>query len=112
MPLNILLVSKLSAVLNKETCNSISTVEITTSDIFKIIRNVNLNKPHSHDIISIPVLEICDESIFKLLAIIFWSCLKKGKYLSEWKIANMVPVFKTSNKLSPYFFTSCFRHNI
>ena len=76
MPLNILIISKLSAVLNKEKCNSISTVEITTSDIFKIIRNLNLNKPHSHD-------EICDESIFKPLEIIFWLCLKKGTYLSE-----------------------------
>ena len=44
------------------------------------------------------MLKICDESIYKPLRIIFRSCLENGKFPSEWKKANVVPVFKTSNK--------------
>ena len=29
---------------------------------------------------------------------IFRSCLEKGKFSSEWKKANVVPVFKKNNK--------------
>ena len=44
--------------------------------------------------ISIRMLKICDESICKALGIIFRSCLENGKFPSEWKKANVVPVFK------------------
>ena len=48
--------------------------------------------------ISIGMLKICDESICKSLGIIFRSCLENGKFPSEWKKANVVPVFKENNK--------------
>ena len=44
----------------------------------KIIRGLDLNKAHGHDMISIGILKICGESISKLLEIIFKSCIKKG----------------------------------
>ena len=105
--------SKLPSILTKETCQSLSTVEFSTNDILKIIRNLNPNKTHSHDMISTRMLKICDESICKALGIIFRPCLQNGKFPSEWKKANMVPVFKKrqqtgSKELSPHFFTVCF----
>ena len=45
--------NKLPSVLTKKTCKSLSTAEFSTHDIFKIIRNLNLNKVHGHDMISI-----------------------------------------------------------
>ena len=48
-------------------CKLLSPVEFSTYDILKIIRNLNPNKAHSHDMISIPMLKICDESIYKPL---------------------------------------------
>ena len=45
-------------------------------------------------IASIGMFKICDESICKPLGIIFRSCLQNGKFPSEWKKANVVPVFK------------------
>ena len=45
-------------------------------------------------IASIGMLKIWDESICKPLGIIFRSCLQNGKFPSEWKKANVVPVFK------------------
>ena len=89
---------ELPSVLTKKTCRLLSTVEFSTNDILKIIRNLNLNKAHGHDMISIQMLKICDESICKPLRIIFRSCLENEKFPSEWKKANVVPVFKKSNK--------------
>ena len=55
--------SKLPSILTKKTCQSLSTVEFSTNDILKIIRNLNPNKAHGHDMISIRMLKICNESI-------------------------------------------------
>ena len=44
------------------------------------------------------MLKVCNESIYKPLAIIFWPCLQNGKFATEWKQANVVPVFKKNNK--------------
>ena len=82
--------SKLPSILTKKACQSLSTVEFSTNDILKIIRNLNPNKVHGHDMISIRMLKVCDESICKPLGITFWSCLQNGKFPSEWKKANVV----------------------
>ena len=44
------------------------------------------------------MLKICDESICKPLGLIFQSCLQNGKFPSEWKKANVVPVFLKKTK--------------
>ena len=90
--------NELPSVLTKKTCKLLSTVEFSTNDILKIIRNLNPNKAYGHDMISIRMLKICDESICKPLSIIFRSCLENGKFPSEWKKTNVVPVFKKKKK--------------
>ena len=86
--------SKLPSVLTKKTCKSLSSFEFSTYNILKIMRNLNLNKAHGHDMISIWMLKICDESICKPLGITFRSCLENGKFPSEWKKTSVVPVLK------------------
>ena len=44
------------------------------------------------------MLKICDKSICKPLELIFQSCIKHGKFPNEWKMANVVPVHKKSDK--------------
>ena len=44
------------------------------------------------------MLKLCGESIYKPLNLTFISCLKTGQFLSEWKKANVAPVFKKGNK--------------
>ena len=44
--------------------------------------------------VSIRMLKSCDESISKPIGTIFKSCLENGKFRSEWKKANVVPVFR------------------
>ena len=74
-------------------CKSLSTVEISTYYILKIIRNLSSKKAHGHDMISIRMLRIYDEFIYKPLGIIFWSCIENVKLPSGWKKVNVVPVF-------------------
>ena len=49
--------SKSPSILTKRTCQSLSTVEFSTNDILKISRNLNPNKAHGHNIISIRMLK-------------------------------------------------------
>ena len=44
------------------------------------------------------MLKIYDKSICKPLELIFQSCIKHGKFPNEWKMANVVPVHKKSDK--------------
>ena len=63
-------------------------------DIEKVIQNLDSNKTHGHDMISISVLKICGKYIIKPLLIIYKKCLEKGCFPNEWKKANVVPVHK------------------
>ena len=75
--------SKLLSAFTKRTCNSLSSVECSTNDILKIIRNTCPNKVHGHDMISIRMLKNCDESICKPLGVMFCSCLENRTFLSK-----------------------------
>ena len=46
----------------KRTNNCLSTIPFTKDDIAKIIKNLDPNKTHGHDIISICMSKICGES--------------------------------------------------
>ena len=90
--------SKLPTDSFKRTNSLLSTVSFTKDDIAKIIKNLNPNKAHGFDMISIRMIKICGESILKPLELIFKSCLENGKFPNEWKKANVVPVHKRNNK--------------
>ena len=86
--------SKLPTDSFKRTKNLLSTISFTKDDIAKIIKNLNPNKAHGFDMISIRMLKICGDSILKPLELIFKSCIESGKFPIEWKKANVVPVHK------------------
>ena len=82
----------------KKTHESLSTIHFSTDDILKIIRNLDLNKAHAHDMITIRMIKLCEISICRPLKLIFQSCLESGKFPTEWKKANVVPVHKKCDK--------------
>ena len=63
--------SELSVILTEKTHESLSTIDFPTDDILKSIRNLNPNKSHGHDMISIWMTKICDTSICRPLKLIF-----------------------------------------
>ena len=90
--------SVLPSVLFKRTENVISSIDFGSDDIAKIIQKLDPNKAHGHDMISIRMLKICGNSVYKPLQLIFRSSTENGKFPSEWKKANVVPVHKKGNK--------------
>ena len=77
-----------------ETEESLSTFEIVSGDVVKIIRLLDPNKAHGHDEISIRMIKICSSLISKPLAILFRNCLESECFPKEWKKANIVPAHK------------------
>ena len=63
----------------KRANNVLSTISFTKDNIEKIIKNLNPNKVHGFDIISIRMSKICCDSILKLYIKIM---------PSEWEISN------------------------
>ena len=67
-------------------------------DILQIMNNLDSNKAHDHDEISIKMLKICGSSVCRPLQIIYKSCLDRGKFPQEWIKADVVPVHKKNDK--------------
>ena len=77
---------------------SMSSITFNCNDIATIIRSLDPNKAHGYDMTSICMSKICDKSICKSLELIFQTCIKRRKFPNEWKMANVVPVHKKSDK--------------
>ena len=78
--------------ISKERCYSKLSAKLTNNKINpKCYRNLDPNKAHEHDEISIRMLQICDKTICKPLYLIFSSCMESDILPSQWKMANVVP---------------------
>ena len=69
---------KIPSECSRKSNESLSSITFEINNIKKIIKNLNPNKSHGHDMLSIRVLKLCGESIYKPLNLIFKSCLKTG----------------------------------
>ena len=59
---------------------TLSACHFAKENILRIINNLDPNKAHGHDEISIRMLKICGDSICRPLNIIFKTCLRTGKF--------------------------------
>ena len=78
--------------------HTLTSCDFSESDILQIINNQDSNKAHGHDMISIRMLKLCGEAICRPLNIIFKTCLNTGKFPSEWKKGNVVPIYKKDDQ--------------
>ena len=63
-----------------------------------MINNQDSDKALSHDMIPIRMLKLCGETICRPLNIIFKMCLNTGKFPSECKKGNVVPIHRKDDK--------------
>ena len=84
--------------LTNKTHESQSTINFSTDDILKIIRNLDPNKAHRYMIWLVSRLLIYDTSICRHLKLICLSCLENGNFPTECKKMNVVPVHKKGDK--------------
>ena len=90
--------SKLSSNFTLFPDNRLSTVTFSQYYIAKIIQDLNPNKSHDQDNISIRMLKICCSSIYGPLQLIFKEALSNGLFPSNWKKGNIAPIHKKGNK--------------
>ena len=90
--------SKLPSNFPLYTDNRLSTVTFSQDDIGEIIQNLNPNKAHGHDNISIRMLKICGSSIYGPPGLIFKEALSTGLFPSNCKKGNIVPIHKKGDK--------------
>ena len=83
-----------------KTTKTLSKIPVTRADIAKIIKNLDPNKAYGHDMISIPMLKLCGDSVWPPLELTFKSCLESGTFPSKSKKSNVVPVHKKGHKQS------------
>ena len=90
--------SKLPPRLRFLTDKRLSTVKFVNTDILKIIQNLNPNKAHGHDKISIRMLKLCIDLLCRPVELIFKDCLTNGIFPSDWEKGNIVPVHRKNDK--------------
>ena len=74
--------------------STLSSWHFEKSYILQTINNLDANKTHGYDRISIRMLKICGDSICGPLNIIYELFLRTGNFCLEWKRVNIVPIFK------------------
>ena len=84
--------------MNYKTDNRLSAVNFSIDDIAKILQNLDPNKAHGHDKISIRMLQLCGNSICNPLELIFQQTMESGSFPSEWKKRNVFPIHKKDDK--------------
>ena len=83
---------------------------ILKKKIRKIIRNLNVNKAHGQDNISIRMLKICDSVLVEPMSLIYKHCIN-GVFPDIWKRSHIIPIYKKkminvaliTNKLFLYY---------
>ena len=90
--------SSIPSPVNLATNETLTKINFDEWLISKLILALNPNKAHGHDGLSIRMLQMGSDSIFKPLSIIFLNYLKAGYFSTAWKKANIVPVHKKGNK--------------
>ena len=90
--------------LAKLTSKPLDSVNFSTDDISRIVKNLDPNKAHGRDTLSISMIKFCRNSICKPLTIIFNDCLNEGKFATHCfsilrKIIDLFPYFQFAAKL-------------
>ena len=70
-----------------------------------MLQNLDPNKAHSHDKISVRMLQLRGNTICKPLELIFQQAMESGSFPSEWKKGSVVHKKRSQTmfkKLSPY----------
>ena len=82
------------------TDNRLSIVTFSHKDIGKLIQNLNPDKTHGHDNISICMLINMwfTRTIYRPLGLIFKEALSTGLFPLNWKKGNIVPIYKKGDK--------------
>ena len=83
-----------------KTNKRITNIIFSSPDLSRIIQELNPNKAHGHDNISIKMIQICGDSIIPPLKVIFESAIRSNYFPDSWKKGNVIRVHKKESKNS------------
>ena len=81
--------------------DSLNHVEIKKEEVLGFLRNIQVDKTPGPDAIYPRILREAREEIAGALREIFVSSLATGEVAEDWRIANVVPLFKKGSKSNP-----------
>ena len=84
--------------LHYRTEKHLNTLNFSNSDIEKIIQNLDSNKAHGHDKISIRMIKICGKSICQTFTAYVSQRTDRGSFPLEWQKVNVVSVHQKGDK--------------
>ena len=76
----------------------LTSFDIKDDDILSIIKNLNVDKAHGWDQISIRMIKTCDDAITIALKLIFKFMINEGVFPDDWKKNNVVLIHKKKSK--------------
>ena len=79
----------------------ISPISITNAGVLALLSNLKIHKASGPDKIPASLLKNLATSLAPALTMIFKASLSQSSLPSEWKIANIVPIFKKGNRNNP-----------
>ena len=81
------------------TSDIISTLEFSTEEVLSALQSVNPSKTPGPHRLHPKILKECANELANALCLIFNKSLRLGKLPSEWKQANITPVFNKGSKI-------------
>ncbi len=77
---------------------SLDLIQTNELEVYKILRSLNVNKANGPDNVSNKLLKEAAPAIAKPLCDLFNASLARGTFPTQWKQANVIPVFKKNNR--------------
>ena len=78
--------------------NTLSNITVDEELVYKLLSSVNINKARGCDGISNKVIKLCAEGLCNSFTNLINTSLRLGQYLSAWKLANVLPLFKKEDR--------------
>jgi hypothetical protein len=76
----------------------LDTINISNQDVLDVLKNLNINKASGPDLINPRLLKEGAEVLSPHLVKLFNSSLSKSYFPDNWKLANVVPIYKKGDK--------------
>ena len=86
--------SVLPSTISFKTHSRLTSISFEKEDILKIIRNLNVNKAHGHDDISIQMLKICNSEVLESLSLIYKNYIDSLIFPDIWKRFHFILTYK------------------
>ena len=90
--------SVLPSKISFKTHSRLNSISFEKEDVLKIMRNLNVNKAHGHDNISIRMLKICDSEVVEPLSLTYKNCIDSGISPDTWKRSHSIPTYEKNDK--------------